>query len=140
MNEEDIRLKTLECVSCITKPCQVGCPLNNDITTFIKLVRNGKYKEAYELLLETTVLPSVCGRICPHEKQCQGMCVKRISYEAVKIGDIEAFIGDMAIKNNWTIESVPLKNKGVMSIFGTGFRGGIYFFFRIIINFFKVNR
>ena len=52
MNEEDIRLKTLECVSCITKPCQVGCPLNNDITTFIKLVRNGKYKEAYELLLE----------------------------------------------------------------------------------------
>ena len=118
MNEEDIRLKTLECVSCITKPCQVGCPLNNDITTFIKLVRNGKYKEAYELLLETTVLPSVCGRICPHEKQCQGMCVKRISYEAVKIGDIEAFIGDMAIKNNWTTESVPLKNKKVAIVGG----------------------
>ena len=84
MNEEDIRLKTLECLSCVTKPCQVGCPLNNDTTGFIKLAREGKYEEAYHLLLETTVLPSVCGRICPHDKQCQGMCVKKVSFESVK--------------------------------------------------------
>ena len=118
MSEEDIRKKTLECVSCVTKPCQVGCPLNNDTTGFIKLAREGKYEEAYHLLLETTVLSSVCGRICPHEKQCQGMCVKRVSYEAVKIGDIEAFIGDMALKNNWTISSLPLKNKKVAVVGG----------------------
>lgn len=118
MNEEDIRLKTLECLSCVTKPCQVGCPLNNDTTGFIKLARDGKYKEAYHLLLETTVLPSVCGRICPHEKQCQGMCVKKVSFESVKIGDIEAFIGDMALKNNWSISSLPLKNKKVAVVGG----------------------
>ena len=118
MSEEDIRKKTLECVSCVTKPCQVGCPLNNDTTGFIKLAREGKYEEAYHLLLETTVLSSVCGRICPHEKQCQGMCVKRVYYEAVKIGDIEAFIGDMALKNNWTISSLPLKNKKVAVVGG----------------------
>ena len=103
MSEEDIKKKTLECLSCVTKPCQVGCPLNNDTTGFIKLAREGKYEEAYHLLLETTVLPSVCGRICPHEKQCQGMCVKKVSFESVKIGDIEAFIGDMALKNNWSM-------------------------------------
>ena len=118
MSEEEIKKKTLECVSCITKPCQVGCPLNNDTTGFIKLARDGKYEEAYHLLLETTVLPSVCGRICPHEKQCQGMCVKRVSYESVKIGDIEAFIGDMALKNNWTIKSLPQKNKKVAIVGG----------------------
>ena len=118
MNEEDIKTKTLECLSCVTKPCQVGCPLNNDITGFIKLAREGKYKEAYHLLLETTVLPSVCGRICPHEKQCQGMCVKKVSFESVKIGDIEAFIGDMALKNNWSISSLPLKNKKVAVVGG----------------------
>ena len=118
MNEEEIKAKTLECLSCVTKPCQVGCPLNNDITGFIKLAREGKYKEAYHLLLETTVLPSVCGRICPHEKQCQGMCVKKVSFESVKIGDIEAFIGDMALENNWTISSLPLKNKKVAVVGG----------------------
>ena len=118
MNEEDIKKKTLECLSCVTKPCQVGCPLNNDTTGFIKLAREGKYEEAYHLLLETTVLPSVCGRICPHEKQCQGMCVKKVSFESVKIGDIEAFIGDMALKNNWSINSLPLKNKKVAVVGG----------------------
>ena len=118
MSEEEIRKKTLECVSCVTKPCQVGCPLNNDTTGFIKLALEGKYEEAYQLLLETTVLPSVCGRICPHEKQCQGMCVKRVSYEAVKIGDIEAFIGDMALENNWSISNLPLKNKKVAVVGG----------------------
>ena len=118
MNEEEIKAKTLECLSCVTKPCQVGCPLNNDITGFIKLAREGKYKEAYHLLLETTVLPSVCGRICPHEKQCQGMCVKKVSFESVKIGDIEAFIGDIALKNNWSISSLPLKNKKVAVVGG----------------------
>ena len=118
MSEEDIKKKTLECLSCVTKPCQVGCPLNNDTTGFIKLALEGKYEEAYHLLLETTVLPSVCGRICPHEKQCQGMCVKRVSYESVKIGDIEAFIGDMALKNNWTTSSLPLKKKRVAVVGG----------------------
>ena len=82
------------------------------------MAREGKYEEAYHLLLETTVLPSVCGRICPHEKQCQGMCVKKVSFESVKIGDIEAFIGDMALENNWSISSLPLKNKKVAVVGG----------------------
>ena len=98
-----------ECLSCKTKPCRNGCPLKNDITECIKLVKNEEYKKAYEILLDTTVLQSVCGRICPHTKQCQGSCVKGVKGEAVNIGKIEAFIGDMAIKEGWSIDKIESK-------------------------------
>ena len=120
MNEDDIRNKVLKCFSCVKSPCQKGCPLNNDIKGFIKLTKEEKYKEAFLLLSETTVLPSVCGRVCPHSKQCEGKCVRGIIKDsrAVEIGKIEAFIGDMALKNDWTINSLPLKNKKVAVVGG----------------------
>lgn len=119
--EKQILEKANYCAGCVTKPCQIGCPLNNDTTGFIKLVKEKKYKEAYELSCKTTVLQSICGRICPHEKQCQGSCAKGVSYEPVSIGDIEAFIGDLAIKNNWKIpkESVKPKDKKI-AVIGAG--------------------
>ncbi len=112
--------KTLECLECVRKPCQLGCPLNNDIRGFIKLVKEEKYREAYQLLSETTVIPSICGRVCPKSRQCEGKCVKgRIKdSNAVEIGKIEAYIGDMALKNNWNISSLPLKNKRVAVVGG----------------------
>ena len=112
--------KTLECLECVRKPCQLGCPLNNDIRGFIKLVKEEKYREAYQLLSETTVIPSICGRVCPKSKQCEGKCVKgRIKdSNAVEIGKIEAYIGDMALKNNWNISRLPLKNKRVAVVGG----------------------
>ena len=112
--------KALECLECVRKPCQSGCPLNNDIRGFIKLVKEEKYREAYQLLSETTVIPSICGRVCPKSKQCEGKCVKgRIKdSNAVEIGKIEAFIGDIALKNNLAISSLPLKNKRVAVVGG----------------------
>ena len=112
--------KAEECLECVRKPCQLGCPLNNDIRGFIKLVKEEKYREAYQLLSETTVIPSICGRVCPKSRQCEGKCVKgRIKdSNAVEIGKIEAYIGDMALKNNWNISSLPLKNKRVAVVGG----------------------
>ena len=120
MNYDYIKESAKECLQCIKSPCKKGCPLNNDIRGFIKLFREEKYKEAYDLLLETTVLPSICGRICPKSRQCEGKCVKgKIKdSKAVEIGKIEAFIGDMAIKNNWSINSLPLNNKRVAVVGG----------------------
>lgn len=110
-----------ECASCVTKPCQVGCPLNNDTTGFIKLMKQEKYKEAYELLCKTTVFQAVCGRICPHYKQCQGSCVKRISYTAVDIGELEAFVGDMAIEKGWKIpKNTDVKKNKKIAVVGGG--------------------
>lgn len=118
---QEIKELLNNCESCVTKPCQVGCPLLNDTTGFMKLMKEEKYKEAYELLCQTTVLSPICGRICPHTKQCQGNCVKRISFEAVQIGKLEAFIGDLAIKNNWDIPKFTDKKNGKkVAIIGGG--------------------
>ena len=86
------------------KPCSLkGCPLNNDIPEFIKQIREEKYEKAFETLSNTTALSSICGRICPHKKQCEGSCVRGIKGEPVSIGELESFIGDFAIKNKLKI-------------------------------------
>lgn len=119
--EKKLKIKKLadSCLSCVTKPCQLGCPLNNDTTGFIKAVKNDNYEEAFKILSNTTVIPAICGKICPHDKQCQGSCVKRVSYEAVRIGDIESFIGDLAIKNDWKFLKKDKKNRKVLVV-GSG--------------------
>ena len=101
MNEE-IQKYTEYCLNCPVKPCSSkGCPLNNDIPSFIKQVKEGNVKEAYKILSKTTVLGSICGRICPHMKQCEGSCVRGIKGEPVKIGEIEAYVFNEALKNKW---------------------------------------
>ena len=83
------------CLNCKVKPCSLkGCPLNNNIPSFIQALKKEDYLEAYKILSETTVLPGVCGRICPHEKQCQGSCVRGIKGEPVSIGELEAYVFD----------------------------------------------
>ena len=86
------------CLNCKVKPCSLkGCPLGNNIPEFIKQIKEENYFEAYKILSETTVLQGVCGRICPHKKQCQGSCVRGIKGEPVAIGDLEAFSFDKVI-------------------------------------------
>ena len=108
------------CLGCINKPCSKGCPLNNDISEFIKLFKEDKIKEAYELLCETTVLQSICGRICPHTKQCEGKCIRSYKGEPVSIGKLESYIGDEAIKNNWEIPTSHETKKEKIAIIGSG--------------------
>ena len=100
------------CLNCPVKPCSnKGCPLGNNIPQFIKAVKEEEYKKAYEILSKTTVLEAVCGRICPHMKQCEGSCVRGIKSEPVNIGELESFIGDIAIENNYKIGEKNDKNK-----------------------------
>ncbi len=111
MEKEDAKKLANECLSCVGKPCMKGCPLANDITEFIKYIKIEEYKKAYESLLDTTVLQSICGRICPHNKQCKGSCIKGIKGNAVNIGELEAFIGDMALKEGWPINKIEGEEK-----------------------------
>ena len=109
---EEIKEKANYCLNCPVKPCSnKGCPLNNNIPEFIKAVKEEDIKKAYEILSETTVLESVCGRICPHMKQCEGSCVRGIKGKPVSIGDLEAYVGDDAIKNNYKISEINKENK-----------------------------
>lgn len=123
MNDEEVKKYTEYCLNCKVKPCsQKGCPLSNDIPTFIRLVKEGNIKEAYKILTETTMLGSVCGRICPHEKQCQGSCVRGIKGEPVHIGEIEAYVFDKAIQEGYDKEikiTNELKGKKI-AIIGSG--------------------
>ncbi len=120
MCKEEIQKLAEKCLSCKVKPCQKGCPLSNDITEFIKYIKTEEYKKSYETLLDTTILQPVCGRICPHNKQCQGSCVKGIKGEPVSIGKLETFIGDMAIKEGWKINKIEDKKGKKVAIIGGG--------------------
>ena len=94
----EVQEKANYCLNCKVKPCSLkGCPLGNNIPEFIKQIKEENYFEAYKILSETTVLQGVCGRICPHKKQCQGSCVRGIKGEPVAIGDLEAFSFDKVI-------------------------------------------
>lgn len=109
MNKEtdEILEKVNYCLNCKVKPCsKKGCPLENDIPKFISQVKEGNYLEAYKTLSKTTVLPGICGRICPHEKQCQGSCVRGIKREPVQIGDIEAFVFDKAMEQKSSLYDI----------------------------------
>lgn len=104
---EGIKEKADYCLNCKVKPCSnKGCPLHNEIPDFIKEVKEENYSKAYEILCKTTVLQGVCGRICPHQKQCQGSCVRGIKGEPVAIGDLEAFVFDKAMEEGNSLSKV----------------------------------
>ena len=121
MKEKRIEELANVCLNCKVKPCQTGCPLQNDIPEFIKNVKAKNYEEAYKVLSKTTVLESVCGRICPHMSQCMGKCVRGIKSDPVNIGELEAFVGDYAIQNDFKMsqkETSPMGQK--VAIIGSG--------------------
>ena len=88
------RKKADYCLNCIAKPCVKGCPLRNDIPLFIKYFKEGDFLKAFGVLSETTVLPFICGSICPSLKLCRGNCVRKLKGESVEIGLLESVIGE----------------------------------------------
>ncbi len=114
------KIKTIHnCEFCKKKPCLVGCPLDNDIPKAIQYINDEKYDKAYHTFLNTTVLMSICGRICPHSKQCEGSCIKYDTKDKVRIGNIEEFIGDMSLENNW-LDNIPKETKYKVAVVGSG--------------------
>lgn len=98
---KEIEERRSYCLNCKNSQCRIkGCPLDNCIPEFIHEIDS---KKAYEILCNTTVLPAICGRICPHEKQCEGSCIRGIKGEPVSIGAMEAYIGDLSIENNYEL-------------------------------------
>lgn len=103
----NIEEKAKYCLHCKVKPCAIkGCPLHNNIPDFIEKIKEKEYEEAYKILCETTVLPGICGRICPHKKQCEGSCIRGIKNEPVDIGTLEAFVFDTVVKDENTLKNM----------------------------------
>ena len=104
--QEQMNEKLNYCLNCKVKPCsQKGCPLGNDIPAIIQNMKEHNVEKAYEILAQTTVLSGVCGRICPHQKQCQGSCVRGIKSNPVSIGEIEAYVFDKAMEKGNSLKN-----------------------------------
>lgn len=120
--KDNIKQKAEYCLNCKNPQCRTGCPLGNNIPAFIQKVKEDNLEEAYKILCETTAIPAICGRICPHQKQCQGKCIRGIKSEPVSIGKIEAYVGDWALNNTNSLlnccKDIQEKNKKVAVIGG----------------------
>ncbi len=90
------------CLQCADEPCVRGCPVGIDIPAFIRKISEKHYHGAYDIITDTNLLPSVCGRVCPQENQCEGVCTVGDTLEPVAIGRLERFVGDMAIAESWS--------------------------------------
>lgn len=117
--EEQAKAEASRCLTCKNPRCVKGCPVNIQIPDFIKALKENDIEKAGEVIRQTSMLPSVCGRICPQERQCEGQCVLGIKGKAVAIGALERYVGDNTEAKN--VEIIPTGKK--VAIIGSGCAG-----------------
>ena len=119
---EQIKEKAVYCLNCKTKPCSIkGCPIQTEIPEFITEIKNENYKKAYDILQENNICSYICSLVCPQEEQCEGSCVRAIKSEATHIGELEKFVNEWAIENNYEYEiKVKPSNGKRVSVIGSG--------------------
>ncbi len=115
-------LEANRCLQCKKPGCRDGCPIHNDIPGFLALLRDNEIEQAYWKIRETSSMPAVCSRVCPHEFQCEGSCVRgKGKGQAVAIGMLERFIVDWMVAQNKNMSSpcaLPVAKK--VAIVGSG--------------------
>ena len=94
LTPEQVKLEASRCLNCKNPRCVQGCPVNIQIPDFISAIKEDNLEKAGEIIRKTSMLPSVCGRVCPQERQCEGNCVLGIKGEPVAIGALERYVGD----------------------------------------------
>jgi len=99
--QEEALRESDRCLLCPEQPCVGGCPVGIDIPGFIHKIGEKDFRGAYDILTDTNLLPAICGRVCPQETQCEGVCTVGDSLEPVAIGRLERWVGDMAIAEGW---------------------------------------
>ena len=116
-NQEEANLEASRCLQCNNPRCVKGCPVGVMIPKFIKEILNNDLDKAYEIILESSSLPGICGRVCPQEKQCEKMCIKGFKGESIAIGALERYVAD----NNKFVDNCDIKKNGKsVAIVGSG--------------------
>lgn len=115
--KEQAITEAIRCINCKTKPCVKHCPASVDIPEFIQCIIAEDFLKAYQIIRTRSVLSDICGRVCPHEKQCEGNCIRGIKGEPIAIGYLESFISDMF--RNY-IPEINDKNNTSIAVVGSG--------------------
>ena len=108
------------CLQCKNPKCVGSCPVNINIPKFITEVALGDFEKAYETISKDTLFPSICGRVCPQENQCEGDCIRAIKGESVAIGRLERFVGDYIRDNNLKLSKDIETNGRKIAVIGSG--------------------
>ena len=117
---EDAMDEASRCLKCKNAKCMTGCPVSIDIPGFIKEVEEGDFEEAAKIIARSSALPAVCGRVCPQESQCEGVCIRGIKGEPVSIGKLERFVADWSRDHGFVPEAPAVKNGKKVAVIGSG--------------------
>ena len=119
-NADEAMAEASRCINCKNAQCVKGCPVNIDIPGFVSKVKDGNFKEAYDVISKSSALPAVCGRVCPQESQCEGKCIRGIKGEPVSIGKLERFVADWAREHGIKPTPADKKNGHKVAVIGSG--------------------
>lgn len=118
---EEATLEASRCLGCKNPRCVGSCPVHINIPGFIKSLMEGDLVKAATIIHADSSLPSVCGRVCPQETQCEGSCVLGIKQEPVAIGKLERFVGDWAIEHSDQLPKPEIVRNGhKVAVVGSG--------------------
>jgi glutamate synthase (NADPH/NADH) small chain len=119
-NKEEAMAESTRCINCKNARCIQGCPVSINIPAFIAQVKEGNMEEAYRIISESSALPAVCGRVCPQESQCEGVCIRGVKGEPVSIGKLERFVADWARENGIRPTPAAEKKGKKVAVIGSG--------------------
>ena len=119
-NVEEAQREASRCLNCRNPRCVQACPVNIQIPNFIAEVVAGNYQQAANIIAEDSLLPSICGRVCPQESQCEGSCILGIKHEPVAIGKLERFVGDWQLENGSKQVAEIAPNGKKVAVVGSG--------------------
>lgn len=108
------------CLKCKVPSCTKGCPIGNQMPLWIGELAKGNFGNAMHIINEKSNLPAVCGRVCAHERQCEGHCVLAKKGESIHIGKLERFVADFDSNAGLTHETIPEKSRGRVAVIGSG--------------------
>ena len=108
------------CLQCKNTPCVTGCPVNIHIPEFIAKIKEGDFEGAYQVIIKSSSLPAVCGRVCPQETQCESKCTLGIKFESVGIGRLERFVADWHNTFAKANQKKPKSNGHKVAVIGSG--------------------